>query len=265
MKRLAVVIASAECWKRDWLAFCALHSGPRDVYAVNDAAWLYDGPLSGLATLHPENLSDYLRGRTDLPLILSKHKEHMLSSDVTDLDYETFGHWGSGSSTLFAVSSLLEKGYTRILLCGAPMDASAHADGASTWDGKGWGDYEIHREGWEHHKAKLGCVRSMSGWTRELLGGPDPEFLYDSTPVHAAMAQHTVVPFTKGGAVAESFWHCVACGDTGIYEIRSGVYHCTSCGRDFTASIQAVPWYAHTPENIRSIYPAQLWSEDGNR
>lgn len=259
MKRLAVVIASAACWKDDVERLLGAYNTPADVFAVNDALWLYHGEVQHFVTLHPENSDRYtkLGMRCATPWTGQDRARR-----YPGIEWQTLGHWGTGSSTLFAVTVALHLGYDRIVLCGAPMQVMSHAPGASDWDE--WPEREvmIHREGWTYHKDKLGAVRSMSGWTAELLGVPDAEFLYDRTPAHAAMAQNTVRPPVEDGKVIESFWHCVACGSTSIHALTvdANAYHCTDCGRDFTSSIDAVPWYARPAVSLMDLYPSNLAS-----
>lgn len=257
MKPIVCVIGSAECWREDFEAFRAVHAGPFDVIAVNAALWLYDGEITHAVTIHPEHMDGWLEKRTgNLPTLwTTESKRHRVRDGV----YKTLGHWGTGSSGLFGVTVALHLGYTRVLLCGIPMDPRPHAPDASPkWEGGSWNDYEIHREGWTHHKDKLGCVRSMSGWTQALLGAPDAEFLYDRTAVHTAMASRTVRPAMIEGKVSEAYWHCPSCGDTGLHRIAidGAVYHCTSCGRDFEVRILPDPWWSH--DDLRTIYPPTL-------
>ena len=261
MKPPAVVIASAACWKDDLETFTRAYRSPFDVIAVNDAGWLYEGVVDHWATLHPELFPEWLENRPDRDGV-----QFWTAPDRTRrfplLDYNTIAHWGTGSSSLFAVTVALYMGYDRIVLCGVPMESQPHADGASTWEGEPWPDREvqIHREGWRYHRDKLGAVRSMSGWTRDLLGAPSDAFLFDRTPVHRAMSHNTVRPAMADGRVMQSYWHCVACGGTRIYRLNGDAvaYHCGDCGRDFDVSIRPRPWYANGVHEIAATYPPEM-------
>ncbi len=69
----------------------------------------------------------------------------------------------------------LALGCDRMVLCGVPLDpAEAHYD-----DDKRWADAGNYRRGWVTHKDEMSSVRSMSGWTSQLLGAPDREWLDD--------------------------------------------------------------------------------------
>lgn len=77
---------------------------------------------------------------------------------------------GYGTSSLNAVFCGLCLGYDRIVLCGCPLDDSGHyfdPPWVSTRFAK-----EGHRDNWKTSKQRIfdGKVRSMSGFTRDLLG-----------------------------------------------------------------------------------------------
>lgn len=263
MKPLAVILASAECWESDLDEFRAVYESPHDVIAVNDAGWLYKDRVDHWVTLHPENFPKWLERRPErdgIEFWTAGDRAHRYDR----LDFNTLGHWGCGSSALFAVTVGLYMGYDRMVLCGVPMMSVPHARGASDWDGKPWPDkeVEIHRQGWTYHKDKIaGAVRSMSGWTADLLGKPDDAFLYDRTLAHWLMAKNTVrPPLDRNGEVLPSFWHCVACGSSRIHRINTdGVaYHCSDCGREFGIHLEPEPWYALEPHEISERYPPEM-------
>ncbi|MCK9431876.1 MAG: hypothetical protein M0R00_02835 [Candidatus Omnitrophica bacterium] len=78
----------------------------------------------------------------------------------------------TGSSAITGALSAIRMGYRKIILAGCPLTGKA----------PGGNSYEEFRQGWNHHKPELiGLVKSMSGWTRELLGAPTTEWLSDMT------------------------------------------------------------------------------------
>lgn len=82
--------------------------------------------------------------------------------------------WG-GSSGLYAVQIAINVfRLDRIVLCGVPIEAGAgHIRGVEHWD-----DAPLYRQGWRRARPYIANrVRSMSGWTRELLGYPDRDWL----------------------------------------------------------------------------------------
>lgn len=146
------------------------------VYAVNDAAAEYPGPLDAFVTLHPEKLPEWVAKRS---YVDSSHKceyiAHCEGPLVTRVvDYRWPGMSASGSSGLFAVKVALEKPEQRVVLCGVPMDAMrAHYNNALPW-------FEVDSF-WAAWSTALPYikdrVRSMSGHTAQLLGMPTREFL----------------------------------------------------------------------------------------
>ena len=145
------------------------------VYAVNDAAAQYPGPLEAFVTLHPEKLPEWrpLRSNVDSSHKCEyvAHSEHPLVTRVAD--YRWPGMNASGSSGLFAVKVALEK-YDRVVCCGVPMDASR----AHFFDSRPWVDVDSFWQAWLAALPYIATrVRSMSGRTAELLGRPTPEFL----------------------------------------------------------------------------------------
>jgi hypothetical protein len=80
----------------------------------------------------------------------------------------------AGSSGLFAVKVAIEEGFERIVLAGVPMTA----EGAHYYDAKVWTAAHVFHSGWNHRLPQIkDIVRSMSGWTRELLGEPTRDWL----------------------------------------------------------------------------------------
>lgn len=134
-------------------------------------------------TLHPEYMAEYKRLRRErglpdcyevvAPLIdeIGRHHEHPVDRRHS---YRFEGMTSSGASGLFAVKVALDDGADRVVCAGIPM----LKDSGHFFRGKPWEQVDSFRLGWErslpHIKDK---VRSLSGWTKELLGMPTPEWL----------------------------------------------------------------------------------------
>lgn len=91
--------------------------------------------------------------------------------------------WG-GSSGLLCVAVAFELNVERIVLAGVPlMKTAKHYDNDRNWD-----EARAYQWAWERRRPQmLGRVKSMSGWTRDLLGGPEGEgWLGDSARTAAA-------------------------------------------------------------------------------
>lgn len=150
------------------------------VYAVNDAAAQYPGALAEFVTLHPEHLSRWLgeRRAAGLPepgdIVAHSASEHVTEVD----DYRWPGMDTSGSSGLFAAKRALLK-HEHVVLCGVPMDAAR----GHFFNSAPWTDVEAFREAWRLALPHLvDRVRSMSGWTADLLGRPDFLWLDGGNP-----------------------------------------------------------------------------------
>lgn len=105
---------------------------------------------------------------------LSAGDDDVVRRHVTDCVEAKFlpHQFVSGSSGLFAVKvALIDLGYEDVVLCGVPMTATPHFD-----DNVPWPEVDLFKLGWEQALPQIdGRVRSMSGWTRELLGAPNED------------------------------------------------------------------------------------------
>lgn len=170
---IAFVLGSAACVAADLEAAIALVR-PDTLVAVNGAAPLWRGPLPHFATMHPEKASLWLTERAGRGL---PPPEAIWCPPgigrLHGLPWRFARAWG-GSSGLFGVSVALgELGAHRVILCGVPLDAQPHVGERAPWT-----DALRYRYAWRARKRELvGKVKSMSGWTRELLGAPTPEWL----------------------------------------------------------------------------------------
>jgi hypothetical protein len=82
-----------------------------------------------------------------------------------------------GSSGLVACIVATEGlGIQKVVLAGIPME-----EARGQYDtGKPWDEATNHQQFWEQNLHRIkGKVRSMSGWTQQLLGAPTPEWFYE--------------------------------------------------------------------------------------
>lgn len=145
------------------------------VLACNDAGAAYSGPLRAFCTLHPAKLPAWLHARQaaghPAPAETFAHKA--MPGVGTVLNHRR--HWPggldvprSGSSGLFAAQVALAIGANRIVLCGIPMSVEVNA-----FHGAKWMAAVHYRRAWDIARpVLLPACRSMSGWTREILGAP---------------------------------------------------------------------------------------------
>lgn len=154
-----------------WQDVDCLPKGVRfDILAINAMSTLYLEPILGIVTEHGEKLNEWIKLR---------------KARGGDMRFFTFGPRGepdSGSSALLGVRVAQALGYRRIVLAGVPL-AGVESFGIeheilTTGGQNRGGSYSMFRVGWEEGiDALRDEVRSMSGWTRELLGEPSAAWL----------------------------------------------------------------------------------------
>jgi len=145
---------------------------PDLIVGTNDAGVIYPGHLDAWATLHHERFSEWRRRRTG-----NQDYRAFVHAPLSGLTAEVVRERWSGSSGLFAAQIALQKlGARGVVLCGVPLDAER----AHFFNGAPWSDADVFRRGLEAALPVIrDCARSMSGWTRDLLGAPDAQWLVD--------------------------------------------------------------------------------------
>lgn len=153
------------------------------VVAVNEAAVHYRGRVDVWATLHPEELWHWTAERAqdgrEPARAFATHDPAPLSArsePVHVLDYRWPGMGTqSGSSGLFAVKAALEVlDAERVVLAGVPMStAEPHFNKGEPW-AKGAPYLDAWRVALPFIRDR---VRSLSGFTRNLLGAPTPDWI----------------------------------------------------------------------------------------
>ena len=175
---VALILGGADCLKADMEQALALFT-PTIIIAVNNAGFDYPGPLDHWVTMHPDKMPEWVKKRraNGYPgagtLWRPRHRQ-----PGGNLEMRECPSWG-GSSGLFAIAvcRLGLKGpgtEYRAVLAGVPMQAErAHYDNP-----KPWNDCQHYLSSWKTHLPQInGKVKSMSGWTREILGAPDQGWL----------------------------------------------------------------------------------------
>lgn len=175
--KILIIIGSAPCVHDDLCPFIYPSSGnvagilnPEiDLMAIGlDAVGIYSWPIKYVATNHQEDIPAIrerrraIGGNLDYQLISFQHGPGV---DIVQ-PYEG----PSGSSSLLGALAGISLGYKKIILCGCPLTGNAPEGNP----------YEAFRPGWTEKQADLeGLVKSMSGFTRALLGEPTGEWLSD--------------------------------------------------------------------------------------
>lgn len=173
-----LIVGSAACVRKD---LSAARRWNLPIIALNTQIRDLELPIAHGCTLHPEQAKPWHDGRDALAaqqgvpwtLWSGPEGDGMAWMDRC-IDRNFAWH---GTSALFAVDVALRMlRADRVVLAGCPIDKTAHYDGPHTLDDRdrlGW-----YREGWAkafptiRHK-----VRSLSGFTRELLTAPTSEWL----------------------------------------------------------------------------------------
>jgi len=168
MKKVIVIIGSAPNWIQDLNNLCMIVDD-FSVMAIGMSC-KYEGNVDYFATYHTKDLPVYRKKReqadlnTDYKIITHDDKvKDRIDTPQIIIPYKP----PSGSSALLGTFAAIKLGYEKIILCGCPLEG-VNAKKSS---------YQQFRKGWIHHtKDVIKYTRSMSGWTKELLGSPDAEW-----------------------------------------------------------------------------------------
>lgn len=179
--RIVVVVGGAEDYARDLEEFRSIY--PYEDYylaAVNDQLSNLEERVEFMFTLHPEKAKRWLEGRQqgnqDYLYIAQSGANY--SHRIPDVAIPDARTGRGGSSGGYAASVLAMAGFSRIVLAGIPMKKTTHAFHLSTQKTPEWTDADKFEKGWINNEELLRpCLRSMSGWTREKFGYPDPQWL----------------------------------------------------------------------------------------
>jgi hypothetical protein len=145
---------------------------PELIVGTNDAGVIYPGRLDAWATLHHERFAEWRRRRSG-----NQDYRAFIHAPLSGLVAEVVRERWSGSSGLYAAQvALQELGATGVVLCGVPLSPEA----AHFFNSEPWPDADVFRRGFEAALPVIrASVRSMNGWTRDLLGAPDAQWLTD--------------------------------------------------------------------------------------
>jgi hypothetical protein len=185
---LALVLGCGECVWHDAARFYEMAT-PDAVIAVKDMILLWPLRVDYGVNLHPERSIGYMRERAKLKrntdFEVWAHK-----SLTSTLPHRVTTDW-QGSTGLLAVKIALEEGFDGVVLAGVPMEPSA----GHVVRHKAWQSAQMFRKGWKVHFGEIESkVKSMSGWTMDLLGTPTTEWLQK---LSAAPADHEVACVLK--------------------------------------------------------------------
>jgi len=177
---VALVVGGAACvWDDIEQAFALFK--PDVVAAVNNIGVDWDYPVDYLVSFHTDKLIKWaderkakkrpgnpslwtgpLSGRKIIPKVNTINRIKRVG----------------GSSAYMAIVVLLDDAKAdKIVLAGCPLDFEMphyHNEQGN----RPWKDGKNYRSWWKNHLSEIqGSVKSMSGWTAEVLGKPTPEWL----------------------------------------------------------------------------------------
>lgn len=172
-----LVLGGADCLHADMVAY----TGPIDgVVCANDSLTIWSGEVDAAVSLHPRywDQKGWIKRRAKKGYPDAKAYFGMFEAPdpfplyAQRTDYRLPGQTHSGSSGLFAAKvALIDLGFDNVVFCGVPMTVTPHY-----WDRKreNWKAAEGFRRQWlTVDKEYRNRMRSMSGWTRVLLGPPE--------------------------------------------------------------------------------------------
>lgn len=153
------------------------------VVGCNDVGVHWPGVMDAWVSLHASQFRMWVerrrrRGLDPHNMLVGHADERGNPQPKAQVDLSTAyrfpGQDRSGSSGLFAGKVALDDlGFDKIVFCGVPMTATPHFTDAVAWSAAA-----EHRKGWQQSAPHLkDRARSMSGWTAELLGTPDEDWL----------------------------------------------------------------------------------------
>jgi hypothetical protein len=174
---VALVLGGAQCLHDDIAAAEKLFK-PDIIMAVKDIGITWPH-IDYWATFHPERLPKELgeRRAAGLPDPKAIYSYHMRIPKGLGIEIRVMKTKGGSSGLLGTEAALLVA--DKVVLVGIPLDPKQQHYRRPKKGG--WPPATMYRRTWTAEYPKLkDRVRSMSGWTRELLGAPTEEWLRDA-------------------------------------------------------------------------------------
>lgn len=175
--KVAFVLGGANTLFADLEAAFQLGLRPDTTIMTNDTARDWKTDVDHWVTLHTEKMVGWMAIREEQGLPEAKHYWTSNTKTVPREHKAMYNYVTSwdGSSGLLGVTVALELGYSKIILCGIPLDKEA----AHYFDDAPWPDAPRYRSAWTKRLSEMqGRVKSMGGYTARLLGQPDEDWLY---------------------------------------------------------------------------------------
>ncbi len=180
--KTAIVLGSATGWLDEERAAREMFT-PDIVIACNHAAKDYPGTVDYWCSLHSALIPKWIDERRAKGLPDARHYVQSQAQPKIDVPNLLTVKSEGGSSGLLCVVTALQIPCARVVCCGVPLEADrAHFDDKPPRAGDRaarWTDASNYHAAWMAMKKqrRLENVRSMSGWTAQLLGVPTREWL----------------------------------------------------------------------------------------
>lgn len=173
---IALVLGGADCVWRDLIeARRCVGDEPWVIVATNNAGVQYPGEVAHWASFHVELFPKWIAERSALGYAAAAcywSVRRNLRHPIPNVpEHRTVDPWGGSSGLIAAQVGMMVA--DKVILCGVPMDTRPHFV-----RGTEWREALTHQRAWERHRLELlGRVKSMSGWTAQLLGLPTKEWV----------------------------------------------------------------------------------------
>lgn len=177
---LALCIGGAACaWSDLEAAEALIGDEPRIVIAGNLAGIEYPGHIDAWVTLHAEMFPDWPGQRTgNADYRVFMHPHHLGLPEYPGAEV-VLQRWPGSTGLYMAQIALDHMGADKVILCGVPLNGEGdHIHWPDNPSPAALNQAKRYRAGFEAALPIIGPqVRSMSGWTAEFLGSPDPAWL----------------------------------------------------------------------------------------
>lgn len=143
-----------------------------DIMVINYTGDYFPRPFQHWVSLHPDIIA---AGRPYKAWNFTAHSNRRHKGIDKVWNYETYG----SDSGLFACHVALKLGYDKIILCGIPLDSSRKFFEMKEMPNHQF-DTTVNLQIWRSEVPVFeNKIRSMSGNTKEMLGAPTKEWLYE--------------------------------------------------------------------------------------
>lgn len=175
-RKIAFVIGGASCVWRDWHRARALCQ-PHMLVLINDIGINYPEPFDVWVSYHQNLLVDWIEKRRKRGKPPAKKVYVSTGRCKRGVKGAKTIKVRGGSSGLLATHAALTEGASHVILTGVPMDPQqGHV--LNNYKVDAWLDGKKYLTHWQRdYKILRSKVRSMSGFTKELLGEPTIDWL----------------------------------------------------------------------------------------